>query len=79
MASGLRIDIGGGSSLGARSALGKTGAATIAQTAYGQQVAPDSRGGDIETWHVFLGVHAAAIAWLVFLRWSLPTGAKKEG
>jgi hypothetical protein len=76
---GLSIGIGGGRSLGggvAGGALGQTGGATIAQTAYGAGSTPVTGGGGVEHWHVFMGAQVAALAWLVFLRWSLPSGRK---
>lgn len=75
---GLKINIGGGNAIGSNSRLGQTGGATIAQTAYGAGSAPVQKGGGVEHWQVFVGVQAAALAWLVFLRWSLPSGSKKE-
>lgn len=74
---GLSIGIGGGQRIGGGSALGQTGGATIAQTAYGAGTSP-VQGGGIEHWHVFIGAQAAAIAWLLFLRWSLPSGKRSE-
>ena len=73
---GLSIGVGGGQRIGggAGSGLGQTGGATIAQTAYG--AGSTSVKGGVEHWHVFLGVQVAAVAWLMFLRWSLPSGSR---
>lgn len=73
---GLSIGIGGGHRIGGGSALGQTGGATIAQTVYGAQSTAPSKG--VEHWHTFMGVQVAALAWLVFLRWSLPSGRRSE-
>jgi hypothetical protein len=76
---GLAIPIGGGASLGnaSRQGLGQTGGATIAQTAYGLGSTVDSgTRGAVEHWQAFISVQVAALAWLVFLRWSLPSGKK---
>lgn len=74
---GLTIPIGGGSSLGGGSRLGQAGPATIAQVAYGGGSSPQESNG-VEAWHVFTGVQVAALAWLAFLRYSLPTGKRSE-
>ena len=71
---GLSIGIGGGQRIGGGSSLGQQGPATIAQTAYGAGSTPVK--GGIEHWHAFIGIQVAAIAWLAFLRWSLPSGGK---
>ena len=68
---GVRIGNSGNLRLG--SSL-KQPPATIAQTAYGAGSTPVK--GGIEHWHAFIGIQAAAIAWLLFLRWSLPSGGK---
>lgn len=73
---GLAVPIGGSRYLGGGAALGQTGGATVAQTAYGAESTTDSRG--VETHHVFMGVQVAALVWLVFLRWSLPSGRSKN-
>lgn len=75
---GLRVAIGGGQAIGAGSRLGQTGGAAVAQTAYGAGSSPDAGQGGLEHWHLFMGVEVAALAWLVFLRWSLPSGSRKE-
>lgn len=75
---GLAIKIGGGNAIGATSRLGQTGGATVAQTAYGAGSAPVQKGGGVEHWQIFVGVQTAALAWLVFLRWSLPSGGSKK-
>jgi hypothetical protein len=69
--SGLRLGLGGGVKLG--SSLGNQPPATISQTAYGQENAPTASGSaTIEPWHLAVAVPVAALAWLAFLRWSLP-------
>lgn len=77
---GLRIPAGGGVFLGGApsSALGGSSPATIVQTNYGAGSAPNEANSGVEGWHVFIGVNAAALAWLVFLRWSLPSGKRTE-
>lgn len=75
---GLRINVGGGNAVGSSSRLGQTGGATIAQTAYGAGSAPVDKGRGVEHWQVFIGVQVAAVVWLGFLRWSLPSGGRKE-
>jgi hypothetical protein len=72
---GLNIPIGG---LGARTGV-KLGpslsgpAATIAQVAYGQGSAPSTTDNEgIEAYHLAIAVPVVALAWLAFLRWSLP-------
>lgn len=69
--SGLNLGLGGGIKLG--SSLGGQKHATIAQTAYGQEQAPNSAmPSGVEPWHLGVAVPVAALAWLAFLRWSLP-------
>jgi hypothetical protein len=46
--------------------------ATIAQTAYGAQQSPVGNPGQLQSWHLAVAVPVAAVAWLAFLRWSLP-------
>jgi hypothetical protein len=78
---GLKINVGGGSSIGGNtlgggSRLGQSGPATVAQVAYGGGASPntDSKFGYV---HVHIGVTAAALAMAVFVRHSLPSGMKK--
>lgn len=66
----------GGYRPGGENNLGQTGGATIAQTAYGMGSAPVK--GGVELWHGFMGIQIAAMVWLVFLRWSLPSGGKRS-
>ena len=73
---GLAIRIGGGQAIGSSTRLGQQGGATVAQTAYGAGSAPDQGSGGVEHWHLFIGAQVAALAWLAFLRWSLPSGGK---
>ena len=69
--SGLNLNLGGGIKLG--SSLGGNTHATVAQTAYGAQNSPSANGSPtVEPWHLGVAVPVAAIAWLAFLRWSLP-------
>jgi hypothetical protein len=75
---GLRIAVGGGNAVGSTSRLGQSGTSSIAQTAYGAGSSPDQAKGGLEHWHMFIGAQVAALAWLVFLRWSLPSGKSKE-
>ena len=67
---GLNLGLGGGIRLGGTSFTSPP--ATIAQTAYGTDAAPSSAGGGIQDWHFGVGVGVAGLAWLVFLRYSLP-------
>lgn len=75
---GLAIKIGGGQAIGSTTRLGQSGGATIAQTAYGAGSAPVQKGRGVEHYQVFIGVQVAAVAWLAFLRWSLPSGSRRE-
>ena len=69
--SGLKLGLGGGIKLG--SSLGSSPPATIAQTAYGAENSPNSAiNGGVQAWHLATAVPVAALAWLAFLRWSLP-------
>jgi len=69
--SGLRLSLGGGVKLGP--SLGSAPPATIAQTAYGQEVSPNASAmSGVQPWHLGVAVPIAAVAWLAFLRWSLP-------
>lgn len=73
---GLSIGIGGGQRVGSPSVgLGQTGGATIAQTAYGAGDTSSPKG--IGYHHTFLGVQGAALAYMLFLRHSLPSAQKK--
>lgn len=77
---GLRINIGGGSSLGTSasgSRLGQSTPATIAQVAYGGGASPSNSSDGVQYHHVFVGSYAALIAWEIFVRHSLPGGMKK--
>lgn len=68
--SGLNLKFGGGLKLG--SSLNSP-SATVAQTAYGQESAPNSSDySSVQPWHLAVAVPVAAVAWLAFLRWSLP-------
>jgi len=68
---GLKLGLGGGIKLG--SSLGNQPPATIAQTSYGQEVSPNAMtGAGLQPWHLGVAVPIAAVAWLAFLRWSLP-------
>lgn len=72
--SGLNIPLGGlgrGGGVKLGSSL-SGGAATIAQVAYGSEKAPTSDNEGVEAWHLAVAVPVAALAWLAFLRWSLP-------
>lgn len=73
---GLAIPIGGGQSLGG-SRLNQAGPATVTQVAYGGGSSPSESSG-VEPWHVFTGVQMAALVWLAFLRYSLPSGKRSE-
>lgn len=75
---GLAIRIGGGNAVGSTTRLGQTGGATVAQTAYGAQSAPVQASGGMAHWQIFIGVQVAAVVWLAFLRWSLPSGSRRE-
>ncbi len=67
---GLNLGLGGGLNLG--SSL-KQPAATVAQTAYGAQQSPNSTAtSGLQPWHIAVSVPVVAVAWLAFLRWSLP-------
>lgn len=69
--SGLKLGLGGGLKLG--TSLGNSPPATIAQTAYGAQQSPNAASqSGVQSWHLATAVPVAALAWLVFLRWSLP-------
>ena len=69
--SGLKLGLGGGIKLG--SSLGGSPPATIAQTSYGQLNSPnDASASGLQSWHLGVAVPVAALAWLAFLRWSLP-------
>jgi hypothetical protein len=68
---GLKLGLGGGLKLG--SSLGSSPPATISQTAYGQENSPNANSSSgVEPWHLGVAVPVAALAWLAFLRWSLP-------
>jgi hypothetical protein len=71
---GLNLGLGGGVKLGSSlGGKGSSGPATIAQTAYGAENSPNSQSQNgVEPWHLMTAVPIAALAWLVFLRWSLP-------
>ena len=69
--SGLKLGVGGGLRLGGVPATAQP--ATIAQTAYGQEVSPNASAmSGVQPWHLGVAVPIAAVAWLAFLRWSLP-------
>ena len=72
---GLNLGIGGLGN-GGRTKLGPSLSgplATITQTAYGQENSPTSSDNEgVEAWHLAVAVPVAALAWLAFLRWSLP-------
>lgn len=71
MLGGLNLGIGGGVRIAGSPPAAPP--ATIAQTAYGQQAAPTTTGsGRVQTWHIATAVPVIAVAWLAFLRWSLP-------
>ncbi len=66
----LNLGVGGGLGLGTSL---RQPPATIAQTAYGAQQSPtDAYTGGLQSWHLAVAVPVAALAWLAFLRWSLP-------
>jgi len=68
---GLKLGLGGGIKLG--SSLGNSPPATIAQTSYGQMTSPNAvTSSGFQPWHLQVMVPVAAVAWLAFLRWSLP-------
>ncbi len=68
---GLKLGLGGGLQLG--KSLGSSGPATIAQTAYGAEQSPNASAmNGVQPWHLGVAVPVAAVAWLAFLRWSLP-------
>jgi hypothetical protein len=68
--SGMNLGFGGGVKIG--SSLGGP-SATIAQTAYGAEQSPNSAvNGGMQSWHLMVGVPVIAVAFLGFLRWSLP-------
>ena len=74
---GLKIDIGGGRSVGRSTRLSQSGGATVAQVAYGGGAAPDSSGGrGVQYHHTFIGVVAGAVLFETFLYHSLPSGMK---
>jgi hypothetical protein len=67
---GLNL-LGGGLKLGG--SLGNQPPATIAQTAYGAETSPNAMTANgFQPWHLGVAVPVAAVAWLAFLRWSLP-------
>lgn len=73
--SGLYTGIGGGIRIPVDP--GGAGAPTpsaVQQVAYGAGSSPGK--GGVETWHFQVGVAAAGLLWLVFLRWSLPKGGR---
>ena len=69
---GLNLGVGGGIRIGGSP--GRAAPATIAETAYGAGSSPGtpSGSGKMQTGHVATAVPVAAVAWLAFLRWSLP-------
>ena len=68
---GLKLGLGGGIKLG--TSLGNQPPATIAQTSYGAENSPNSAAmAGVQPWHLGVAVPVAAVAWLAFLRWSLP-------
>ena len=71
---GLQLGLGGGLKLGSSlGGKGNSGPATIVQTAYGAEVSPNSNAmSGVQPWHLMTAVPIASLAWLVFLRWSLP-------
>lgn len=71
----LQLGRPGGTAINGGTALGQTGGATIAQTAYGAQGTSQASG--VQFVHGFFAVQVAALAWLVFLRYSLPGGGRK--
>lgn len=73
---GLSIPIGGGRMLGGAS-FPATAPATIAQTAYGAGATEPQRNA-IETGHVVMGAGVASLAFLVFLRHSLPREQRSD-
>lgn len=60
----------GGYSIGATGRTART--ATIAQSPYGAEATVPSGGGGLRLHHAAIIVPAAGLAWLIFLRWSLP-------
>ena len=67
---GMGLGLGGGVRLGP--ALSAP-AATITSTVYGAESAPtDALAGGLQTWHLAVMVPVAGLAFLAFLRWSLP-------
>lgn len=75
---GLNVNVGGGRSIGSTGRLSQGAPATIAQTAYGAGSAVNTDSNSVQHWHVFMGAQVAAVAWLAFLRWSLPSGRRSE-
>lgn len=73
---GLKINVGGGSSIGGGSRLGQSGPATVAQMAYGGGSSPNTQ-SKFGYAHVHIGVTTAALAMAVFVRHSLPSSTKK--
>ena len=65
---GLNIGVGGGLRVGPSLS---SPAATVASTAYGAGSATESPSG-VQPWHLGVTVGVAGLAWLVFLRFSLP-------
>ena len=74
----MNLGLGGGVRIGSAGDLRlgsslKQPPATIAQTAYGAEASPtDAYGGGLQPWHFGVAVPVVAVAWLAFLRWSLP-------
>ena len=74
----MNLGVGGGVRIGSAGNLRlgsslKQPAATIAQTAYGAEQSPnDMFSNGLQSWHLAVAVPVLAVAWLAFLRWSLP-------
>ena len=66
---GLNLGVGGGVRIGGMSGTGAP--ASIQQVAYGAESGGSSP-TTVQSWHLAMGVSVAGVAFLVFLRWSLP-------
>ena len=70
--SGLDLGFGGGIKFGgAGSTVAQAPPAQMGQVAYGPGSAVTSPTG-AQGWHFAVGVGVAGVAWLAFLRWTLP-------